>query len=250
MPDFAPADALFGGALRLHQPEKGHRAGTDGVLLAAATPPDAVTIADLGASTGLVGLRAAQMNHEARVTLFERDSAVAALARANIEANRLDARVEVVESDILMSGALSEFRESFDCVLTNPPFHETGRARMSAAKSPAYVMEPLAGVTGLEAWVKRATAILAPKGRLVMIHRADEIGAVLSALQGRFGGIRLLLVHPRADQPAIRVLAGAIKGSRAPLTILPPLVLHETGGAFTTEADKLNRGTARLPLFG
>lgn len=250
MPDFAPADALFDGTLRLFQPEKGHRAGTDGVLLAAATPPDAIHVADLGCSTGLVGLRAAQINREARVTLFEQDGMAAQLARANIEANGLSARVEITETDILARGALGGWRETFDCVLTNPPFHEAGRARMSAAKSPAYVMKsPVIG-TGLEAWVKRATSILAPKGRLVMIHRADEIGAVLTALQGRFGGVRLLLVHPKADQTAIRLLVGAVKGSRAPLTILPPLVLHEESGAFTPFAESLNRGAARLPLFG
>ncbi|MGL5447059.1 MAG: tRNA1(Val) (adenine(37)-N6)-methyltransferase [Rhabdaerophilum sp.] len=250
MRDLALADALFAGALRLHQPGKGHRAGTDGVLLAAATPSDAVAIADLGASTGLVGLRAAQLNPEARVTLFEQDKAVVDLARANIEANGLGARVEVAEGDILSPAALRQWRETFDCVLTNPPFHEAGRTRMSDVKAGAYVMKPQDISTGLEVWVKRATSILAPKGKLVMIHRADEIRSLLDAFQGRFGAIRLLFVHPRADQPAIRVLAGAIKGSRAPLTILPPLVLHEAGGEFTAAAESLNRGEARLPLFG
>lgn len=243
-------DALFGGALRLHQPDKGHRAGTDGVLLAAATPPDATRLADLGASTGLVGLRAAQINPQARVTLFEQDRALMALARANIEANALGARMDVAEGDVLAPGALSNWRETFDCVLTNPPFHEEGRARMPASKSSAYIMKPQDRGSGLEAWVKRATSVLAPKGRLVLIYRADELGAILTSLKGRFGAIRLIFVHPRQDQPAIRVLVGAIKGSRAPLTILPPLALHESDGRFTPIAESLNRGAARLPLFG
>lgn len=98
--------------------------------------------------------------------------------------------------------------------------------------------------------MKRATSVLAPKGRLVLIHRADELGAILTSLKGRFGAIRLIFVHPRQDQPAIRVLVGAIKGSRAPLTILPPLALHESDGRFTPIAESLNRGAARLPLFG
>lgn len=243
-------DALFGGALRLHQPEKGHRAGTDGVLLAAATPSDAVRVADLGASTGLVGLRAAQINPQARVALFEQDSALTALARANVVANDLGARVSIAEGDILASGALRNWRETFDCVLTNPPFHEAGRARMPAPKSAAYLMKKQEHGSGLEAWVKRATSILAPKGRLALIHRADELGAILASLKGRFGAIRLIFVHPRPDQPANRILVGAIKGSRAPLTILPPLALHESDGRFTPNAENLNRGAARLPLFG
>jgi tRNA1(Val) A37 N6-methylase TrmN6 len=246
----ATVDALFGGALRLHQPLRGHRAGTDGVLLAAATPPDSRAIADFGASTGLVGLRAAQMNGEAQVTLFEQDAETADLARANIGINGLEARVMIVEGDLLSPGALREWREAFDCVLTNPPFHEPGRARVSARKSAAYVLAARPDGSGLEAWIKRATSVLKPKGRLVMIHRADETGALLAACRGRFGGLRLIFVHPKRDQPAIRVLAGAIKGSRAPLAILPPLILHADDGGFSDQVERLNRGEASLPLFG
>lgn len=249
MSDFVPVDALFGGALRLHQPKKGHRAGTDGVLLAAATPPDAAAIADLGASTGLVGLRAAQMNEASHVTLFEQDRSVADLARANIGANGLGERVQMVECDILAAATLREWREKFDCVLTNPPFHEAGRARMSDAKIGAYLMKPRSGGTGLDLWIKRATSILAPKGRIVIIHRADQIGDLLESLKGRFGGVRLVFVHPKQGQPAIRVLVGAIKGSRAPLAVLSPLVLHDEGGGFSPKVERLNRGRARLPLF-
>lgn len=243
-------DALFGGGLTLSQLPKGHRAGTDGVLLAASTPPEAIRIADFGASTGLVGLRAAQINPQASVTLFEQEAEAAALSRINIEANDLAERVDVAEGDVLASGALAAWRETFDCVLSNPPFHEAGRARMPASKSAAYVMKPQGESSGLEVWIKRATSILAPRGRIILIHRADEAGAILEALKGRFGAIRLIFVHPKVDQPAIRVLAGAIKGSRAPVTILPPLVLHEADGRFTSQAESLNRGTARLPLFG
>ncbi|MBN8532896.1 MAG: methyltransferase [Rhizobiales bacterium] len=249
MIDCPAPDMLFGGLLRLSQPPKGHRAGTDGVLLAAATPADAVRIADFGASSGLVGLRAAQINPQARVTLFEQDAEIAALARANIATNDLDGRVEVAQRDILEPGTLTTWREAFDCVLSNPPFHEAGRTRMPTAKSAAYVMKPQGGGSGLQVWLRRATSVLAPKGRLVLIHRADEIGAVLEALKGRFGGIRLIFVHPRQDEPAIRVLAGATKASRAPLSILPPLVLHESDGCFTPFAEGLNRGKANLPLF-
>jgi tRNA1(Val) A37 N6-methylase TrmN6 len=53
-------DWLLGGRLRLQQPAKGHRAGTDSVLLAASLPlrPGGL-LADLGAGAGTVGLIAA-----------------------------------------------------------------------------------------------------------------------------------------------------------------------------------------------
>ena len=69
-------------------------------------------------------------------------------------------------------------------------------------------------------------------GRLVMIHRADALAEVLAAIGGRFGALRVLPMHPRAGDPAHRIIVTGRKGSRAPLHLLPGLVLHGAGNAF------------------
>ena len=52
-------------------------------------------------------------------------------------------------------------------------------------------------------------------------------------------------MQPHADEPAKRVLVRAVKGGRAPLILLPPLVLHERGGAkHTPAAEAILRGEA------
>ena len=61
-----------------------------------------------------------------------------------------------------------------------------------------------------------------------------------------FGDARLQLVHPRADAPAARLLLRAVKGSRAPLRVEPPLILHDASGRFTPLAEALHRGEASL----
>ena len=49
-------DGFLGGRLSLRQPTKGHRAGTDAVLLAAAAPADFSGLAlDVGAGIGTAG---------------------------------------------------------------------------------------------------------------------------------------------------------------------------------------------------
>src|SRR5436305_2101011 len=82
----------------------------------------------------------------------------------------------------------------------------------------------------LGARIVAGLALLAPGGRFQMIHRADALGAVLAAFGERIGAVAIRPVHPRADAAAIRVLVGGIKGSRAPLTLLPGLTLHEPSG--------------------
>jgi len=216
------------------------------VLLACACPPGVRHIVDLGAGVGAVGLRAAQLEPAATVTLIEREPALVALAGANIAANGLSDRVSVTAADILARGFAapgSHLAGAADVVLTNPPFAEPARVRASpdGARARAHVMGG-----ALELWVKAGLACLAPRGRLVMIHRADCLQGLLAALEGRFGGIQLRFVHPRSDAPAHRLLLLAEKGTRAPLTVLPPLVLHDATGRFTPGAEALHRGSARL----
>ena len=70
---------------------------------------------------------------------------------------------------------------------------------------------------------------------------------LLAAFDQRFGAITLLPLSPRPDAPASRVLVRAIKGSRAPLTLLASRALHDaTGNAFAPAFDAIFRGTARL----
>jgi hypothetical protein len=53
-------DSLLGGRVGLTQPARGHRAGTDAVLLAASAPVRAgEMVVDVGAASGAVGLMVA-----------------------------------------------------------------------------------------------------------------------------------------------------------------------------------------------
>ena len=98
-------DALLGGRVRLRQPRRGHRAGTDAVLLAAlAAPREGETVYDLGAGVGAVGLAIAA-RAAARVVFVEREPVLAALCRENIALNRLEARARVIEADLLAPAA-------------------------------------------------------------------------------------------------------------------------------------------------
>lgn len=243
-------DALFNGQLRLLQPATGHRAGTDAVLLAAATPHGAHRIADLGASTGAVGLRIAQMNADATVTLIEREAGMMELADRNIVANTLTGRVTLRKADVFQLGKAVDLREVFDCVLTNPPFFKAGGIRVSPdpKRAAAHVLEG-----SLSDWIRNAVTILAPKGQLLVLHRADAVEELLAACARRLGEIRLRFIHPDRDSPAIRVILRARKGSRAPLAILPPVILHELGRhgpgrVFTAEVAALHRGECRLDM--
>ncbi|MXQ12973.1 tRNA1(Val) (adenine(37)-N6)-methyltransferase [Microvirga makkahensis] len=239
-------DYLLGGRVPLAQPAKGHRAGTDAVLLAASAPAKADDrVLDVGASTGAVGLMVAAREKGVHLGFVERDLALAELCRRNCRENGIEA--EIFVTDVLDKAARREaglLPESADLVLTNPPFLEEGQARISPNRGRAAAHALPAG--GLEAWLKACLSLLRPRGHLVLIHRADRLAECLEALSGPLGGIGLRFVHPSAEKPAIRVLISGTRGSRAPLGVLPPLVLNGSDGRLTPQAEALHRGEADL----
>jgi tRNA1(Val) A37 N6-methylase TrmN6 len=100
---------------------------------------------------------------------------------------------------------------------------------------------------GIEPWVRAATSILKPDGRLVVVFRAEGLDALVGALGRRYGATAILPIHPRAAIPAIRVLVRTMKGRRANTRILPGLNLHgDEGGAYLPAVDALLRGEQGL----
>ena len=239
-------DLLLAGRVHLAQPANGHRAGTDAVLLAASAPvKPGDMVVDVGAATGAVGLMVAAREPKGRFVFLEQDPDLADLCRRNCRDN--DVLGEVVVADVLDRAsrqAVGLLQESVDLVLTNPPFLEEGQARISPDRGRAAAHALPAG--GLEAWLKACTGLLKPKGRFVMIHRADRVAECLEFLSKWLGSMELRFVHPTAERPAIRFLLSGIKGSRAPLTVLPPVMLNGPDGRFTPEAEALHRGEATL----
>ncbi len=86
-------------------------------------------------------------------------------------------------------------------------------------------------------------------GNVVIIHRADRLGDLLRLLGERCGSFAIRPVQPYADEAAKRVLVRAVRGGRAPLRLLPALVLHDRSGAkHTAEAEAILRGESALPF--
>lgn len=245
-------DAFLGDQLMLLQPARGYRAGLDAVLLAAAVPLPAdakpFEVLDVGAGVGVVGLCLARRAGQARVTLVERDASLAELAGENAARNGLADRVCVVEADVMapLSRApdLKARAESFDVVISNPPYHEAEAGTLAAdvRKAGSHAMPS----GSLERWLRFMASMTKPGGTMLLVHRAEALGAVLEACRRRFGGVCVLPLHPRAGASANRIIITATRGSRAPLILRPGIVLHADGGEFTPRIEAALRHGAAL----
>jgi len=242
-------DGFLNGGFHLWQSTTGGlRAGHDALLVAAAVPATARGRAlDMGAGSGAVGFATAFRAADLAVTLAERDATACELMRRSVvEADAaMRVRLSVTQIDLL---ARRDEREAagladggFDWIVTNPPFHPTGgRASPDPARAAALSMPDGAF---LVRWLRVAAALLRPGGQLVLISRPDNLALILEAAENRLGSLTLLPIHDAA-RPAKRLLVGAVRGSRAPLRLLPSFRLDE--GA----RRRVSSGEAVPSLFG
>lgn len=138
------------------------KVGTDSVLLGSWTSvADAISIADLGAGSGLLSLMLAQRSHQAHISAVEIDSDACRAASANIQASPWSHRIKVVNADVMTHS----FDDPLDLIITNPPYFIGGLVSPDAARATARtacIFSPLAAIAIADRW-------LTPEGTLAMV---------------------------------------------------------------------------------
>jgi tRNA1(Val) A37 N6-methylase TrmN6 len=239
-----PRTGFLGGRLSLAQPKRGYRAGMDAALLAAACDAQpGQRVVEAGCGAGACLLSAALRRPGVAFTGIERDTDALALAQDNIVVNGLSERVQAIAGDVEKRFSTLGL-PAFDAALANPPFFDNPNALRGPAleRRDAWIADG-----GLEAWTKFLLKAVREGGTITLIHRADRLADILALLGQGAGSFRVRTVQPFADEAAKRVLVRAVKTGKAPLVMLPALVLHDrSGDKHTAEADAILRGEASL----
>lgn len=234
-------DRFLNGRISVSQSETGFRSGLDAVMLAAAVPArDGDQILELGSGAGVASLCLAARVSGCKVCGLEYDATLATLASRNADANGMGARVHFLAGDAL--DCPHELRHEFDHVFCNPPFHGgEGLASPDAARAAALHDEGRLGD-----WLRAGMKRTGSGGTFTAILRTDRLGEALAALPHR--GTMILPLWPKAGEAAKRAIVQVTKGARTPLGFLSGLVLHESSGHYTPEADAILRDGAALSV--
>jgi tRNA1(Val) A37 N6-methylase TrmN6 len=231
------SDTLLDGRVILRQPSVGYRVALDPVLLAAAVPDvQNARALDVGCGTGAAMLCAAMRLKTIDVTGLEIQPQHVALAEENIALNGLQTRARVMQGDI---AALPDLvcTYQFDVIMTNPPFADGGTPSPNKPLAQAHHETHVP----LNVWISACLKLLKPKGRLVMIHRADRLGEIMAALALACGDINIFPIFPKINEPARRVLINAGKDRKTGDTVHFGLTLHAADGSYTSAAQDVLR---------
>lgn len=240
-------DDFLDGAIKLRQPKKGYRAGNDALLLAAALPTMNGDMLEVGVGVGAPSLcylqRVAKSGALSEIIGVEKFEHVAELARFNILQNGYETQLKIINADIFDSAAnmqkLGLKADYFEHVFSNPPFFDTAQGRVSDNdyKALAHSMSH----DELEKWLIFMVRVLKNKACLTIIYPMEHLYSVLKILENRVGDVRIRPIFSKYNAPATRFILQGKKGSRAPLKMLPDLVLRHDDGQVTEFAEGVLR---------
>ncbi len=232
-------DAFLGGRVQILQNRTGFRSGLDSVMLAAAVPAKAREhICDVGAGVGTAALCLAARVSGLRVTAIEIDPSLSKLAQANFERNLYAESFENILADIV-ARPRNVARQSFHHVLTNPPYHETGRGTPAPDRSKARAKS--SSESELSAWLRFASALVRPKGTLTAILPPEQIPLALTAMSPLGLGVEIIPLWPSSSVAAKRVIIRTRMNSKTPLRLYSGLTLHNPDGSPTKSAEAILR---------
>ena len=228
-------DALIGGAVRLHQPRKGFRAGTDSVLLGAvlANEKPKGEALEFGCGAGGALFVAATHLQGWQFTGIEQDAAYLQLAEQNAALNGLQHRVTLREG--ALPKAIEDQENRYDLVFSNPPYFAKGTTvDPGLGKDAAYIER-----VSLDDWLKGMLFAAKPRAPVVLIHRAANLAKILARLDRQAGDITVMPIRPHPGAPANRVLVRGRKGLRSgEVKVLAGLDVYDSKGGPHSERAK------------
>ncbi len=216
-------DTLFNGRLVCQQHRDGYRFSVDAVLVAHFCRPDPKDrVLDLGCGCGVIGLILCHRYPELHITGLELQPALAELTEQNVQANGFQDRFAVEQRDLRR--IKQHLRaESYDLVLSNPPYHKVGSGRISREDECALARHEL--TADPNSVIAAAAFAVKNRGRVICIYPAERLATVTAAMMNkRLVPKRLQPVYsyPEDDRAGL-VMIEAVKNGGEGLRLLPPL---------------------------
>jgi tRNA1(Val) A37 N6-methylase TrmN6 len=130
-------------------------------------------------------------------------------------------------------------RQAFDHVITNPPFFDiaSGTRAPHAGKARATSVH----AKDLGAWLSFTRTLAKGGGWITTILPPEQLPIALAALAPEGRGAEVFPLWPKAGEAAKRIIIRVRMNARAPLRLLPGLVLHGTDGQPTPQAEAVLR---------
>lgn len=225
-------DYLPGCGYKIYQDPAEFTFTTDSVFLAHFPHlANKAKVLELGCGTGAVSFYLAARG-AAEVTGLDVNPRMVELFNRSTEVNGIESRVRALEWDIKEIKSFCP-TESFDLVVANPPYRNSGRERTigtSACHEKTAVLEDFFAAAGYA---------LHSRGRFALVQLPERFMESMElAIKYNLQPKKLQWVHASIDKPAWIFLLEMVKNGSYGLEVLPPLIMYNEDGSLTEQAKK------------
>lgn len=233
-------DLLYYKNLKIYQDNESFVFSLDSVLLPKFIdiPKTTKRILDIGTGNAPIPL-VLSTRTDAKIVGVEIQSDMAELAKKSVEENKLEHQIEIINKDI--KGTDFE-AESFDIVLSNPPYFKVDEnSYLSEKKSKLIARHEVS--LDLESLVKISAKYLKHNGVFGLVHRPERLADIIQVCRAyKLEVKKIQFVYPKKGEEANIVLVEAIKNGKAGLKVLEPIITYENG-KYTEQIMKYFRGS-------
>ena len=223
--------------LKIIQNTEGFCFGVDSVLLTefARDMKKNKTIVDLGTGTGIIGILLSKKVEASKIMGVEIQKDVANMAKKSVELNNLQNIMQILNEDVKK---LSLEKNSFDYVVTNPPYKKKGTGIIN--REDKQIISRHETTVNLEEWIKVASQLLKDNGAIYMVHRPERLNEIIENLRKyRLEPKRIRFVYPKVNKNSNLVLIKAVKYANSFLKVEKPLIIYNEDGTYTDEILKI-----------
>ena len=230
-------DELNYEGLKIIQNTDGFCFGIDSVLLTefARDIKKQSRIVDMGTGTGVLAILLSKKVDAKKIYGIEIQKDVAEMANRSVKLNSLENVIEIINEDI---SKINLENNSFDAVVTNPPYKKLGTGIDN--KKEKQKISRYETTASLDDWLRISSKLLKDNGSFYIVYRTDRLSELTENMRKYKLEIkRERFVYSNINKQSNLVLIKAVKGAGVFLKVEKPLIIYNLDGTYTDEILKI-----------
>ncbi len=224
--------------ITISQNPEGYRYSVEPFLLAHwVRPAGGSRILDIGTGCGVIPLLLMSRQADLEITAVEIQKSLYQSAMDNVATNGWSHRIRVVEGDFQAVASDLE-PESFDWILSNPPYRKVNSGKINPCREKALARHELA--LTLETVTAVGAPLLKPGGKIALaypFYRLEEVMKQLRKVQ--LNPTRFVRVFGHEEVAPKICLVEAVKGEAPQTPLEQTLTIYHPDGSYTQTMQEI-----------
>jgi tRNA1Val (adenine37-N6)-methyltransferase len=191
------------------------------------------TVLDIGTGCGIISLLMVYRQPSLKVTAIEIQKCPQALK--NILQNRMEKQISLIKGDFLKEAKKLK-PESFDYIVSNPPFRKTQTGRINPDSGKALARHELS--LSMSSLLNKSAPLLKKGGQINLAYPPERFAELMQELEYHsLYSNRARFIHSSYQSKAKIVLVSALKEKKAAFSVAPPLAVYNEDGTYSKEME-------------